>query len=146
MHEPLEASSRGKVDIVRLLLDHGADPNARGRHGRTSLHRASSFGDLDTARLLLAHGAEIDAQDDEGRTAYQIALEKRQDEVAQFLSAHGAKTSQDLGQDLELGRLVGLLRATLGNGNRDHSYLSGSGCSTNVDLSIDLKGEVVCLD
>ena len=146
MHEPLEASSRGKVDIVRLLLDHSADPNARGRHEQTSLHRASSFGYLDIARLLLEHGAEVDATDDGGRTAYLIALDKRHDEVAQFLSAHGAKTSQDLGPDLELGRLVGLLRATLGNVNRDYSYLSGSGCTTSVDLSIDPKGEVVCLE
>ena len=142
----LEASSRGKVDILRLLLDHGADPNARGRHEQTSLHRASSFGYLDIARLLLEHGAEVDATDDEGRTAYLIALDKRQDEVSQFLSARGARTSQGLGQDLELGRLVGLLRATLGNGNRDYSYLSGSGCTTSVDLSIDPKGEVVCLE
>ena len=140
----LEASICGHVDVVRLLLDHGADPNIRGKRQQTSLHRASSLGYLDIARLLLEHGAEVDAIDDDGRTAYQIALDKRHNEVAQFLSAHGAKTWQDLKQDFKLGRLVDLLRAALGHCNRDYTYLSG--CSTNIDIPKDPKGdsELVC--
>ena len=39
--EPLaHASSRGLVEVAKLLLDAGADVNAMGRHcGRTALHR-----------------------------------------------------------------------------------------------------------
>ena len=40
-----EALSRGKTDIVRLLLDRGADANAGDKDGWTSLHNASFKGE-----------------------------------------------------------------------------------------------------
>ncbi|KAJ1483486.1 ankyrin repeat-containing domain protein [Baffinella frigidus] len=39
-----EASLYGREDIVRLLLEHGADLQARDNDGMTSLHLAASMG------------------------------------------------------------------------------------------------------
>lgn len=54
-----------------LLLDKGADPNARTDAGATALMWAA--GDLEKARLLLARGADVNARSDDGRTPLLIA-------------------------------------------------------------------------
>ena len=91
-HTPLHAaSSAGKAKVVPLLLDNGADPNARGKDKSTPLHRASHWGELDIVRMLLEHGVEVDAKDGRGRTAYQIALNEGHGEIAQLLSGHGVE-------------------------------------------------------
>jgi hypothetical protein len=52
--------------VVRLLLEAGADPNARNPTlGDTPLHHASS---LETARRLIAAGADPNARDNDGET------------------------------------------------------------------------------
>ena len=53
------------ADAVRLLLEHGADPNARDlRDNATPLHFAAATGALDTVRLLLDAGADVHAAGD----------------------------------------------------------------------------------
>ena len=61
------------IEVVKLLLEHGANPNATmiegGESGnRTPLHRAARFYSPNTARLLLEHGANPNAQDETGET------------------------------------------------------------------------------
>src|SRR4051812_11797207 len=50
----------GDPEMVRLLLDHGADVNARDRHGRTPYMRAARFRDPTTRELLAAAGASTE--------------------------------------------------------------------------------------
>ena len=47
-----------KLEIVRILLESGADPNMRGVNDWTPLHYAVSLRDLEAIRLLLASGAD----------------------------------------------------------------------------------------
>ncbi|MBI1876481.1 MAG: ankyrin repeat domain-containing protein [Acidobacteria bacterium] len=54
------AAQRGHVDAVRLLLDHGADPNAREAGDNTyALHWAAAHGHLETVRALLDAGGDV---------------------------------------------------------------------------------------
>ena len=47
-------------DVVRVLLAHGADPNARdGGDNATPLHFAAAQGNVDSVRLLLDAGADV---------------------------------------------------------------------------------------
>ena len=58
---------------VRLLLDAGADPNARATDGTTPLHECVEEGGLEVARLLVAAGADVTARRDDGLTPLDLA-------------------------------------------------------------------------
>ena len=91
---------RDNIEIMQVLLDYGADPNARDNDGSTSLHFSSwrkrgntwssGKGTVEGTRLLLKHGAIIDAEDNEGKTPLQLALEHGRDDIATCLREHGA--------------------------------------------------------
>ena len=53
-------TTRDSSEIVRVLLDAGADPNGRNVRGRTSLHLAKHS---DTVQALLDAGADPNTQD-----------------------------------------------------------------------------------
>ena len=78
------------VDMVRLLLELGADPNVCNNDHKTPLHETSFYGLLEAARLLLSHGAKVDEKDGEGRTPFQLAAINGHDELVKLLTEHGA--------------------------------------------------------
>jgi ankyrin repeat protein len=61
------ASQYGHLEIVRLLLDAGEDPNRfnpMGGHSHsTPLHQAAGNGHLAVVKLLFEHGAKLDTKD-----------------------------------------------------------------------------------
>ena len=79
-----------KLDIVRRLLEHGADPNICDKYHLTPLHQASCQGSLGVARLLLSYGAKVDVKDYEGKTPFQRATATRNHEITKLLLEHGA--------------------------------------------------------
>ncbi len=56
-------------EIAILLLDAGADPNARDHLGMTPLMWATALSDVSVVEALLAHGADAAAVDENGHTA-----------------------------------------------------------------------------
>lgn len=58
----------GHTTAVAMLLERGADINARSRDGGTALHAAAFFGHAETAKLLLEKGADTTIQDSQGAT------------------------------------------------------------------------------
>jgi ankyrin repeat protein len=82
-----DAPQGGKYAMARLLLEHGADVNARGWRLRTPLHLAAFEGSIDGSRLLVERGADVDAQNDDDQTPFAIASARGHDELAQFLSS-----------------------------------------------------------
>src|SRR5690348_8276789 len=61
------AADYGHVDVVRLLLDAGEDPNRYnpvGGHSHTTpLHQAAGAGHAEVVRLLVERGARLDLKD-----------------------------------------------------------------------------------
>ena len=78
------------VDIVRLLLERGTDPNICNNDRSTPLHEASSQGLLEPARLLLSHGAKVDEKDGYDKTPFQLAASKGHNQLMNLLVEHGA--------------------------------------------------------
>ncbi|KAF7973986.1 hypothetical protein HWV62_13589 [Athelia sp. TMB] len=68
------ASGRGDIDIVRLLLEYGADGNAPAGPKGTALQIASGRGDIDIVRLLLEYGADGNAPAGPKGTALQAVF------------------------------------------------------------------------
>lgn len=56
------------VEIVKLLLAHGADPNMKNKWKTTALHIAAFIGNLDACKLLLEHGADKFSTDEASNT------------------------------------------------------------------------------
>jgi ankyrin repeat protein len=86
-----DASSKGLVQIVEILLEKGADVNAKDQDGDTALIRASGEGHIDVVKLLLEQGADVNAKNNAGATALIWAFMQGHTEVAKLLKAHGAK-------------------------------------------------------
>jgi len=60
-------------DILKLLLDAGADVNARDRYKYTSLQWTCLHGQAKAAHLLLSRGADVNIRDEGGRTPLHAA-------------------------------------------------------------------------
>jgi ankyrin repeat protein len=73
---PLHSAAAGRHEkIVRMLLEHRADPNVREQGGFTPLHTAAQNGDIDTIRALLLGGADLTLKSADGKTAMDIAMD-----------------------------------------------------------------------
>eukprot|EP00177_Eucheuma_denticulatum_P005309 GFKZ01009656.1.p2 GENE.GFKZ01009656.1~~GFKZ01009656.1.p2 ORF type:complete len:180 (+),score=26.58 GFKZ01009656.1:89-628(+) len=85
-------SANGHVDMVRLLLDHGADVNATNMSGSTALHYASLNGRLEVVQELVKYKARAVVENKFAKTALDEARAGRKDLVAKFLLDHVEKT------------------------------------------------------
>lgn len=71
---PVHAAAAARdVATMKLLIDHGANVNARQQMGYTALHTAAQLGDLAMVDLLLAAGADPHAAGDDGATPAGLA-------------------------------------------------------------------------
>lgn len=84
------AGQTGDAEGVRLLLDAGANPNARGG-GNTPVLMYAVLNTPEVVRVLLDRGAEVNARDDAGKTALSEACFWGKRETTELLVTRGAK-------------------------------------------------------
>ena len=80
LHHSLIAAP--KPQLVRILLERGADVNAQNRYGITPLLVALDINNLEIVEMLLQAGAKLDLKDSEG-TSPEILYRTRKPEIVQ---------------------------------------------------------------
>lgn len=63
-------------DIIKMLLEAGADVNAKNLDGKTPVAVAMERNQYTIARLLIERGADVDSQDNRGRNLLMKTIEK----------------------------------------------------------------------
>ncbi len=93
----LALTSRAEIasmmDVVRLLIDNGADVNAADTYDDTPLILAVASGEKSLVELLLARGAAVNSKGHEGVSALYTATIAGQNEIAELLIARGAEVN-----------------------------------------------------
>jgi ankyrin repeat protein len=72
-----EVSNRNPADAVKVLLEAGADPDAKTPDGDTALHLAAFAGKMEIVRTLVAGGADMSVKDAAGKTALEVVSEQK---------------------------------------------------------------------
>lgn len=85
------AAASRSLSIAKVLIEAGADVNARQQAGFTPLQEAASNGQLELVRLLVDHGASLEDKAEDGRTALEMAREKNHPATVDFLTARGRR-------------------------------------------------------
>ena len=88
------AASKGRTEVVEMLLAHGANVDPLGRdevqEARTPLWIAASFGHMAVVEALLRTGADASLCNSEGCSPMRAAVEGRHLQVVVLLAPHGA--------------------------------------------------------
>lgn len=84
----MRAAYHGHERMVRVLLEHGADPNVVRNDRFTALALAAFFGHTDTVRILIEHGAKTEVVTRCGTSAHMWATARSFDEAARCLESH----------------------------------------------------------
>ncbi len=82
------------VEIMRFLLDRGADVSARDANEETPLMRASRRGNAEQVELLLTKGADVNARDKDGSTVLDHAVGNGNYAVAKMLLDKGCDANE----------------------------------------------------
>ena len=86
-----KAAKNGQLEIVKILLRHKANINARDIYGITPLHLAACKSNKEILKHLIRHGANIEAKASRGFKAIHNAIVNRRFSNVIQLMKHGAK-------------------------------------------------------
>lgn len=81
-------------DASALLIERGAEVNARDTFGQTPLHIAAYVGNAPLVDFLLKKGADADLADRNGRSPLHLAARRDHQKVVQLLMARGAQVNR----------------------------------------------------
>ena len=83
------AAMKNRTDVTLLLLDRGANVNARsGLSQSTALHEAVVWNSTDVIEVLLKHGASTNRKDYEGSTPIDLARARNKEAAVRLLERH----------------------------------------------------------
>ena len=88
------ASETGRIELVLLFLEQGADVDVKNKEGNTVLMFAASRGHLEILKGLLDKGADVNLQNNAGLTALMMVAEKGNVEAVKLLLGKGADVNE----------------------------------------------------
>ena len=122
----MNAAAVGSIEAMKLLLDHGADVNAKNSTRATALMWAVT--EIDKVRLLLSRGADAKAVSERGRTALTLAARSEQSApIVRLLMAAGADA-----KSVDAFKMTALVAAAYGNDTETIRLLVEAGNDVNA--------------
>jgi hypothetical protein len=73
----LDAAAEGKLDVVRALVEGGADVRMKDDKWQTAIHRAAQNGHAEVVTYLAGKGVDVNAKDGWGHTALENARDEK---------------------------------------------------------------------
>ncbi|KHJ42648.1 Poly(ADP-ribose) polymerase catalytic domain protein [Trichuris suis] len=119
------AAGYNRLEVVRFLVESGANLHARDKGGLEPLHNACSYGHYEVTELLIQNGADVNACDLWKFTPLHEAAANGKFDICKLLLSHGADRS-----------LV----------NRDGETPLDLVKDSNSDIADLLKGDVAILE
>lgn len=96
----ITAAREGHLDAVKLLVERGANVNARQRWGQTALMFAAREGHSSIVSYLLQNGAKVRIRDKNDESALSMALDNENMDIVAHLRRAGAKAKADNDSEL----------------------------------------------
>ena len=59
-------------EVIKFLLENGANPNLQDKNGETALHGAAFFLNVQNIQTLLNYGADLTIKNNKGLTAIEV--------------------------------------------------------------------------
>ena len=87
------ASYNGQLEMTRVLLENGGDPQIANDMGQIPLAGAAFKGNTEMAKLLIEHGADVNAQMPDGKTPLMFAAMFNRLEIIDLFLEKGADVS-----------------------------------------------------
>ncbi|KFW09070.1 Ankyrin repeat and SOCS box protein 3, partial [Eurypyga helias] len=94
-----QASFQGCTEIMKILLDEGANKECKDDFGITPLFVAAQYGKLESLRLLVSHGADVNSQAEDRATPLLIAAQEGHAECVELLLSRGADPNRYCNED-----------------------------------------------
>lgn len=87
---PIPYTEISRLEVAKILLDHGANIQATTADGQTVLHGAARFGDTEFIRYLVEHSANVRAIAANGETPLHNAASTANIKAVRYLIDQGA--------------------------------------------------------
>ncbi|KAL7904284.1 ankyrin repeat-containing domain protein [Trichoderma velutinum] len=142
--EPMAELKEGVLEIVRLLLNNGADVHAQGGHYGTTLQAACAGENEEVVRLLIDRDANVIAQGGQYGTALQAACATGNLDVVRLLLKKGANVNVEAGyygtalQAACARSHTQVARVLLENGAKIHTGSNGAWYAVAIARNNDL--------
>lgn len=81
------------LDVIRIFIEYGADPNTVYPNGQNLIHEAAKEGNDDAIKFLHSYGCNVDIQDNSGATPLHVVIlegKKNIHNTVETLINHGA--------------------------------------------------------
>ena len=89
----------GKLDVVKFLIEKGANVNAKCKNDYTPLCIAAEKGKLDVVKFLIEKGANVDKKNKNGWTPLHVAAKEGILDVVKYLTENGANINAKTNDD-----------------------------------------------
>lgn len=119
-------------NAVKLLLEHGANPNVMYQGGGTPLTQAVREGNENTLRILVEYKAAVNFKDQFGQSPMGFAIGRGNIQAAYFLAQHGADLSSEINKQDHYGKTP-LMEMTQENNADFVKFLLEYGANPNIE-------------